>query len=85
MKYVIEVVDQDRYLESYDLEFPNAKVYPTGRAEFTEKLSKAMRFDSFREAMDTWKSQSITVPLRPDGKPNRPLTAFTVTIKSVER
>jgi hypothetical protein len=28
--------------------------------------------------------QSVTVPLRADGRPNRPLTAFTVELARIE-
>ena len=40
-----------------------------------------MRFVSIAEAMEYWRTVSTTVPFRPDGKPNRPLTAYTVEIE----
>jgi len=40
----------------------------------------AMRFDDVGEAMEFWRRQSTVMPFRPDGKPNRPLTAFTIEI-----
>ena len=50
-----------------------------GHATFTADLSAALKFDSMLAAMDFWKTQSTVEPLRADGKPNRPLTAFTVS------
>ena len=35
---------------------------------------------SHREAMDLWGAVDPRTPIRPDGRPNRPLTAFTVEI-----
>ena len=44
-------------------------------------IKKALQFDNFHEAMDFWIQDSLTIPRRRDGKPNRPLTAFTVEFK----
>lgn len=41
-------------------------------------LADARRFDGMLEAMDLWQTVDPHTPVRPDGKPNRPLTAFTV-------
>ena len=54
-----------------------------GDAVFTSKIANAQRFATFEAATEFWKQQSKTRPLRPDGKPNRPLTAFNVTIEKV--
>jgi hypothetical protein len=62
------------YLEFSD---PDAK-FGFGDERWTDDLAKAKRFASFREAMECWKAQSSVRPYRPDGKPNRPLTAFSV-------
>jgi hypothetical protein len=35
------------------------------------------------EWLDLWQRPSTEVPLRPDGRPNRPLTAFTVEFETV--
>lgn len=59
------------------------KPYPTGMVESTVDPKKAMRFSSFGEAHELWVTQSTTVPFRPDGRPNRPLTAFTVEIVKI--
>lgn len=43
----------------------------------------AMQFDSAVDAWDFWKTVDPRQPLRPDGQPNRPMTAFTVSIDPV--
>ena len=51
---------------------------------FTDKVRKAQKFADVKEAFDFLRTQSTRMPLRPhDGKPNRPLTAFTVIMKHV--
>lgn len=67
------------YLEWSD---PNAK-FGRGDDRWTPDLAKAKRFPNFRAAMECWKAQSTLVPTRPDGKPNRPMTAYSVTIEYV--
>ena len=54
-----------------------------GKIAFTTDLAEAMRFDSLRALMACWKTQSTVIPLRPDGKPNRPLTAFTISAEQL--
>jgi hypothetical protein len=66
--------DEPTWLMSYDVEWMDG----FGRADFTTDLAKAMRFDSARELFDVWTTQSKTCPWRPDGKPNKPLTALTI-------
>lgn len=46
-------------------------------------IHKALLFDTKQEAMEFWRQPSTMHPTRPDGKPNRPLTAFTVEIVPV--
>lgn len=83
MSFVMKVVDGPAlahphalYLASFDLEANE------GRGEFvlTAFLEEAMRFENVGEATATWNGQSVTVPVRHNGKPNRPLTALTVDI-----
>ena len=33
---------------------------------------------TFQDVMDCWKTRSLVAPLRDDGKPNRPLTAYSI-------
>jgi hypothetical protein len=63
------------YLQSFDVEAYDGR----GDATFTPHISEALKFDSVSDAMECWRKQSQTRPLRPDGKPNRPLTAFNVS------
>lgn len=51
-----------------------------GTVIFTHNREHAKHFDSPIEALSYWRTQSKTVPLRPDGKPNRPLTAYNICI-----
>ena len=52
-----------------------------GHGEFTDDLDRAMRFTNNGEAFEFWSRQSTVRPLRPDGKPNKPFTALTVSIE----
>ena len=55
-----------------------------GKWRFTADKSKAKRFPSFEAAAEAWREPSNTHPIRSDGRPNRPLTMFNVTIEKVE-
>ena len=55
--------------------------HPTGFADDTSDPALALRFDSAADALAFAQTQSTRTPLRPDGQPNRPLTAFTVAIE----
>jgi len=63
------------FLASYDLEARD------GRGEFTWTRDplRALVFLTFIGAYESWRAPSVTVPVRDDGEPNRPLTAFSVT------
>ena len=56
-----------------------------GVAEFTDDRDQAMHFSATATAFEFWRTQSRTCPLRPDGKPNRPLTAFSMTVVKDDR
>lgn len=68
-----------RFVRSYD---PNAM---DGFGLYTETgdPSKALLFDTFEAAWEAWRQQGTKRPFRPDGRPNRPLTALTVSIVSM--
>lgn len=55
-----------------------------GDAELTAKLKKAKRFPSKEAAITFIMQQPKARPVRADGKPNRPLLAFSLTIDPVE-
>jgi hypothetical protein len=65
-----------QYLESFDHEVFNGEGY----GEFTPDPAKAKRFPDFAAAVLFWRRPSKVRPRRPDGEPNRPLTALTVEI-----
>lgn len=44
----------------------------------TSDASQALRFTDTADAFECWRSISATHPQQSDGKPNRPLTAFTI-------
>ena len=49
------------------------------------RREKAKQFDSFTEAMEFWRRQSTVHPFRlSDGKPNRPLCAYSVTVVNLD-
>ena len=47
---------------------------------FTGRRDLALRFPNGGAALECWRTQSVLHPLRADGLPNRPLTAFSVEI-----
>jgi hypothetical protein len=65
-----------QWLRSYDPDAHNGR----GEAQWTTDASLALAFSDAVEAHSYWTQTSRTMPIRPDGKPNRPLTAFTVEV-----
>jgi hypothetical protein len=68
-----------KYLRAMDFEGRGGR----GTIGVTPNLDEAMKFEDAGVAMQYWRTRSKTVPTRPDGKPNRPLTAFTVEITKI--
>jgi hypothetical protein len=54
--------------------------YHGGKLITTADISKARRFQSAAEALELWRTEC---GVRPDGKPNRPLTAYTIEVSHV--
>lgn len=52
-----------------------------GDLVLTRHRGQARRYPSTQEAMAELRRVSATHPLRADGKPNRPLSAFSVSIE----
>lgn len=91
-----QAFDFDLWLESYDVDaLPDRRESyfdDTGCAivngafggviRLTPRCEDAHRFDSRSEAMLAWNTVSQRRPRRPDGRPNKPLTALTVEIQS---
>lgn len=63
---------------AYVSEFDPDTLDGRGHVGWTTDPAKAMRFADIGAAMTAWRMPSTTHPLRDDGKPNRPMTAFTV-------
>jgi len=51
-----------------------------GLATFTRDLARALVFPDFQAAYECIGTRPRSRPTRPDGKPNRPLMAFTLQI-----
>lgn len=71
------VLKEGTYLKDFDNDV--RAEYPSGAVNATDDTALAMRFNSPGDVFAAWNSQSKTCPLRPDGRPNKPLTAFTIT------
>lgn len=69
-----------KYLKEYDPDGNNG----FGRIVFTEEPTEAKSFESSTELFETWGAQSTVRPLRPDGMPNRPLTAYHMEFVQIE-
>ena len=67
------------YLRYWDVEAHDGR----GVAEWTYDIAKAYLFSSSIDAARVWKLVPVCRPLREDGKPNRPLTAFSVIIEDL--
>jgi len=63
------------YLLSYDPDHAAGR----GLVQATSDPQRAQQFPSIIEAFREWKRPSSVQPLRRDGKPNRPMTAWSVT------
>lgn len=76
---VAGTIEKGDYLEWSD---PDA-AGGLGDERWTSDLAKAKRFPTWDAAMECWKAQSKVAPVRPDGLPNRPLTAWSVTVEKL--
>ncbi len=66
-----------KYVVDYD---PKPRLGPDGPWVYlitTDDPAKARRFADAGEALEFWR---MSYGIRPDGKPNRPLTAYTVEV-----
>ena len=55
----------------------------TGAVVFSNSPTRAMKFEDVVDAIKYIQRQSTVKPLRVDGKPNKPLTAWTITFHEV--
>ena len=89
MSYALRIIDcisgeptefDGQFVKEYDPTYVHPDGYDGGILEVTKDPRQALCFDSFQAALDKWKQPYGT---RCDGKPNRPLTAFTVSVEAV--
>ncbi len=72
------------FLRLYDPAWPTDGGYDGGCLITTPYTEEAKVFDGPSEAFEFWRQQAPEpYHLRPDGKPNRPLTAFTIELVNV--
>jgi hypothetical protein len=67
------------YVEDYDLDYMEGR----GQVKFTADPNQARSWNTAVQAFEAWRTVSPTMPLRPDGRPNRPLTALNITPEEV--
>lgn len=72
------------YVTDFDPDFASSGSPITGSIDTSPNPHLAIRFKTFNEAMAFYRTQSKARPLRPDGNPNRPMTALTVEIVRIE-
>jgi hypothetical protein len=81
-KHMLDIV-AGRVTTRYLLGFWPDRHGGRGEIKFTDDLDAARKFASFQDVMECWKTQSKVAPLRDDGLPNRPLTAFTIQPRKI--
>jgi hypothetical protein len=67
--------DVGKYLLRFDPDYGGG----LGRAYWTDNAAEAKLFKTSEEFFSFWKQESMLRPRRRDNKPNRPLTAYSVT------
>jgi hypothetical protein len=65
------------YLRGYDPEAADGR----GHADWSHDITEALVLPSLAEAHALWTAVPACRPVRDDGKPNRPLTAFSITFE----
>jgi len=63
------------YLRAYDVDAHGGR----GSVATTRDIAEARAWCTQHEVLLAWMTQSNTVPFRPDGLPNRPLTSYSMT------
>ena len=72
--------DDPSYIQSYDLNYMGGR----GQAMLTSDVTKAATWDTEIDVFKAWRTTSTLMPVRDDGRPNRPLTAYTISAEAVE-
>ena len=68
------------WLAAFDVEAHHGR----GSITTTDDPARARRFPTFEAVMECWRTQSMTHPWRGDGRPNRPLTAYTIEPQRID-
>jgi hypothetical protein len=76
-----EISREPAYVENFDIEANHGR----GAVMWTRHAHEAYTWPSAKEALEDWNRQSETLPLRPDGRPNKPMTAMTIAIVSAPK
>lgn len=71
--------EEDYWVMAYDPDAHEGR----GEVQTTHDPALALHFNDSVSAWMTWKQQSKRLPLRADGRPNRPLTAFCISVEEV--
>lgn len=72
----IESEADGQYIKDF---IPDIDEFGHGRLVTTPNLQEAKRFAESDTALEFYRQQSKRCPFRDDGRPNRPLTAYTVS------
>ena len=76
-----ELPEAGDYLAAYDPDANDGR----GAVTWTPDWEQARLFDNHKDAFDFWRQQSKVLPIREDGKPNRPLTACSIEVTTLDR
>lgn len=81
------VVDKGGWVRDYDPDWQPDPDHPsfdparTGLVDITTNEAEARLFDDFAAAHAFLGQVSTKVPVRPDGNPNRPITAYSILVE----
>ena len=88
MAAVIKIVERADHSPSpeanqYVVMYDHDGEYGRGLGEFSANIEHALLFPDKAAAMEFWQRTARWRATRPDGEPNRPLTAYTVEIEEI--
>lgn len=72
---------RDKFNGQYLVSFDPEALGGMGSFIWSPDIEQAKRFPDAMEALRVWNAVPKCRPVRPDGKPNKPLTAFTVSVE----
>lgn len=79
--FVFSIAGLGTPINSWIMDFDVDANEGRGGVKLTRMPQHALRFESMANALAAFHTQSKVQPLRDDGKPNRPLTAYTCEIR----